>query len=95
MPQTLMKITYVALSILDFLLTALLVTKYGPEVESNPVAHWVLLQGGIPGMAILKLSTILFVLVVMRYAKHKFIAPFACVASLYAVLLGIYSNFYI
>lgn len=64
---------FVLASVLDIVFTwlALRFSAHGqtsqPIVESNPVAHWVLVRWGIPGLAIFKLTMTALVVLIAEY----------------------------
>jgi hypothetical protein len=65
-----------ALNIWDAATTAILVAKFGPDVEANPILHQIIDTHGIMGMWAMKFVVVAFLgvivaIVIRKYRKHR------------------------
>jgi hypothetical protein len=93
-----MPLTFVILSVLDLLLTGVILSLAGEQMEANPVAAAIYRQLGLAGLTAFKMSMISFVLHIYKlaYAPRPMLARsmlgFACLITGVAVTLGVISN---
>jgi hypothetical protein len=64
-----MSVLLVVLSVLDVLLTVLLLNRYGAELEFNPIAAWVYQQFSVTGMVGLKAAAVAFAVGVYKLSS--------------------------
>ena len=82
----LLGVIFVALNLLDLLLTITLMNHYQCNIEGNPVARFIYETGGVTVLSAFKLGFVFFVLCLVRYiASQKrsyglFVMVFGCLA---------------
>jgi hypothetical protein len=67
----LLTLTLVALNLLDYQLTMLLMRIGGIEIEANPLARWMYENGGSMGMLLLKLVMVLATVRIVHILKSR------------------------
>jgi hypothetical protein len=103
MIATVLRGLFVGLSLLDLILTAVLVERWGEGVEANLLAAALYRQLGVFGLVLLKALAVLAVLAVYRMATvsrrlacRQWLAQgvmvVACLTTGYAVVLGVVAN---
>jgi len=65
-----------ALNVWDAATTAILVAKFGPDVEANPIMHQIIDTHGIMGLWAMKFVVVAFLgvvvaVVIRKYRKHR------------------------
>ena len=90
-----MKTLYVILSCLDLLLTIILISKLGKELEVNFIAKWLYVNFGFIGLASLKMISVSIVIVaerlisLVRPRTGQLVITCGCFFTGMAVLVGL------